>query len=1071
MFAGHYSSLMVSIRSAELVEGEGIVIRGLKIVEPGTKGPLAEVIHLDEVLLVCQTDLQHLVAGDPSVSRVVVRRPTLRVTCRPDGSWSAARLLPLPRFNARPPVVTIENGTVEISDPQRIPPSTYTLRDINLTMAPLDAPQPAPRSQPPNGQGPAEPGHAAAAPEQESHVRSLKMTLTGDHLRRMEVEGRIDLHAMECVLKGSIENLEISPEFRDALPEEFAERLAVLGALRGEATLTFDVDHRDATGEPTKFEVSGRLSRGRLNDPRLPYPLTDVRAFFRLNNDGMTIDNLFARNGQSTVRLSCRRSGHGAKSPLALDVEVRHLDLNRGLLDIPGMPDALRDQWDRYRPFGQIHADLKVEYDGRTWHPEASVQCLDVSFTHHKFPYRLDHGRGSLELKNDVLKLNLEAYGGTQPIRLAAEVLRPGPGWTGWFEAKGDDLPLDKKLFDALNDQSHRVVASLNPNGTVGFLFRMWVDEPGQPPHKQIVIGLNRCTMCYERFPYPLANIRGTLEGQDGRWTFRDLEGTSDSARVTCEGHLLPISESAAAAAGVPPSEDQSAAKELLLRMTVADLALDEKLRDALAANVQRLWNDLQPQGRVDLKDLEVRHVTGQRQAGVTFRAEPRGDTASIEPVYFPYRLEKLHGAMVFGNGHVQLENLRAEHGHVNLSAGGTCDFGPDGNWHLVLDGISVDRLRLDRELIKIMPEQMKRAFTTLNAEGPVDLRGRWEFQRGGSPDDPLRSAWNLDVSFAGTSIQNGIKLENLHGGVTLIGGFDGRDFHSYGELAVDSATYRDLQFTQVTGPLWIDGRQVLFGSYADRQRNEYDAVTLDGAIRPAPRRRLRPVTGRIFNGTVYGNAWIALGTEPQYGLRATLADADLGRIAQELIPGQQNLRGKIVATLDLRGTGRSVNTLAGQGNVHVRDADLYELPVMIALLKVLNLRRPDTNAFSAGDVNYRIAGSHIYFDRLVFNGDAISLEGNGEADFQGDIAMNFHPVLGREDRKVVVLKELLGGAGQEFMLIRVSGTLQDPRTEKEVFPTVNQALQQLTVGSQGLLPLDAENTPSAPRKLPLKRF
>ncbi|KKK56735.1 hypothetical protein LCGC14_3061560 [marine sediment metagenome] len=80
---------------------------------------------------------------------------------------------------------------------------------------------------------------------------------------------------------------------------------------------------------------------------------------------------------------------------------------------------------------------------------------------------------------------------------------------------------------------------------------------------------------------------------------------------------------------------------------------------------------------------------------------------------------------------------------------------------------------------------------------------------------------------------------------------------------------------------------------------------------------------------------------------------------------GRQNLRGKIMATVDLRGSGRSINALAGQGNIRLRKADIYELPLMISLLKILSIRQPDATAFSKSDIDFRIEGNHIYFDRI----------------------------------------------------------------------------------------------------------
>ncbi len=1072
MFASHYRNLEVTVRAAELVDGEGIIVRGLSVDRPGATGGRGAMLYFDEVFLACPTDLQHLVSGDVPARSVVIRRPTLRVTRLSDGSWNAAGLLPLPKFSDRPTTVTVENGTVEISDPQHNPSSTLTLRDVNLTLVPDGAPEGNSQTSPAEASAttpgvatclpelaPAEPvdGMATAAdPENPApRFRTLKATFSGDHLRRVAVEGKIDPHQLSYALDGSIEGLEISPELRDALPSELAAKLGVLGALRGDVTLDFHVSGDSAGGVPPQFDVSGRLTRGRLNDPRLPYPVTDMRAAVSLANDGFQIEHLFARSGQSTIRLSCRRAGYEATSPLSLEAEVRNLEINRALLEIPDLPERFREQWYKYRPFGQIHANVKLGFDGQTWHPEVGVQCLDVSFTHHKFPYRLDHGHGTVELKNDVLQLNLEAYSDRQPIRLAAEVVHPASSPTGWFEVKGDGLPLDRKLFDALSDESRKVVASLNPRGTINFSFRYWREEPEGPPHKHLLIGLNRCGMSYDRFPYPLSNVRGTIEGLDDRWEFRDLEGTNDTARVRCNGYLLPVP--------LP--------KELLLTLTAIDLPLEEELRDALQPGMRRMWNDLRPRGTVDLKTVQIRYLTGQKRLGLSFRAEPKGDTTSIEPVRFPYRLEKLRGAMIFSDGHVRLEGLRAENGNVRLAADGLCEFEPDGSWQLSLEGISVDHLRLDRGLIKAMPERMRKAFTAVNPEGPLNLQGRWTLARGGRPEDLLRSTWDLEISFAGLAIHSGIDLEIAHGSLRLSGEFDGQRVHNFGHLALDSVTYRDLQFTQVAGPVWIDDYQALFGTWADRQYLRHQAQVRGADEHQAPQQRLRPLAGKIFEGMVYGNAWVTLGTEPQYGLRVTLTDADLSRIAQEHIAGRQKLQGRVQATLNLRGAGRSLNRLSGEGSIRVQEADVYELPVMISLLKILSIKRPNTNAFGSSDIDYRIAGNHIYLDRIIFNGDAVSLQGNGEIDFGGEVRLNFHPLLGREDRKVVVLRELLGGAGQEFMLIRVSGTLQDPKTEREVFPTVNQALQHLTVGSGGLLQDGTGTTPGTTRRLPRKRY
>ncbi len=133
---------------------------------------------------------------------------------------------------------------------------------------------------------------------------------------------------------------------------------------------------------------------------------------------------------------------------------------------------------------------------------------------------------------------------------------------------------------------------------------------------------------------------------------------------------------------------------------------------------------------------------------------------------------------------------------------------------------------------------------------------------------------------------------------------------------------------------------------------------------------------------------------------------------------------------------------MSGKGAVRLSNADVYELPVMISLLKILSIRSPDQNAFSDALVEYRVEGEHIYFDRIKLYGDAISLFGTGEMNFQSQIGLKFYALVGRGE--LPVFKQVLGGASQQLMSIHVDGTLQNPETRREALPAVSQALQQI---------------------------
>ena len=216
-----------------------------------------------------------------------------------------------------------------------------------------------------------------------------------------------------------------------------------------------------------------------------------------------------------------------------------------------------------------IDADLTLEFDGRTSRPEvseASISFSNMSFTHDKFPYRVDRGKGSLELKNDLLTLDVTAFSGSQPVRMKAKVNRPLHGPTGWFKATGDDIQIDKDIIKALPEKPQEVAQKLDPHGTINFKYHCLRDVADQPMHHYLRLNPNGCSICYSNFPYRFNNIRGLLEMRDHFWTFRNLTGMNESAKITGKGNLTPSLQG----------------NKFTLNLAANDVPLDQELHNAL---------------------------------------------------------------------------------------------------------------------------------------------------------------------------------------------------------------------------------------------------------------------------------------------------------------------------------------------------------------------------------------------------------------------------------------------------------------------------------------------------------
>ena len=1016
LLATHYAGLHVEIRSALLVDGEGIEIRGITISDPELSGPSAELAYFDEIVLSCRTELQEFLAGQPKIERVRVRRPRIRATRLADGRWSAARLLPCPKFGQHRVATVIENGVLELIDSTRQNSPTFTLREIHLELAPVIA-------EHVDGD---EPVHFAGS-------------FGGDYFQRAKVTGRLEAHGAGFQLdEGSIDRLDISPEFYNALPAELAGPFAPIASLRATCGLKFAIVHLPAENRPWAFRVDGQLSRGRYDDPRLPDALTELEAVFHANNGGIEVKSLSCNFGYSTINAHGHIAGFTAGAPVYVDVDAKQLFIGKSWEAI--LSPELRAHWLKFQPAGEINAHVKLEFDGREWTPEATVECRNVSFTYEKFPYRVDRTRGVIQLLNNQLSLNLFAQAAGKEIEIRGQVIDPGPEFTGGVVVKGEDLALESRIIDALPAKTPEIVRSLNPNGAFDFYMHVHRDDAKQSrPNQYLQLNLKHGSIRYDRFPYPIGDIRGVVMMEDGVWWSKGLQGTNDIGQIFCDLQIQPASEGA----------------KLTLNFAGQGIALEEELRDALPASARKVWNDLRPRGSVDL-GVDVAYIAGSRRPSITVRVNQFGENASLEPVQFPYRLEHLRGSggkqpvLIYRSDEQRVDfvDLRADHGRTTVLATGSCLFNDAGAWQLEFSRLSADRLRAVDDLLAALPAGLKKVVTQLKPSAPIYLDGSLKLVGSGVAGEPLQSAWNLNFNVHHSSVMAGVLLENVTGNLHLQGQHDGQRLWAAGSLTLDNLSFKGFQFTQVSGPLSIDDQQIILGTHA----------------RPLhPNQPSRRMTARLYGGTVLADLWVGLREPPHYVLQATLSDGDLERFAREQFAGKQRLNGRAAAGLVLSGRGAGLHAMEGYGEIGLRNADIYELPFMVQLLSILSIRLPDNTGFTNSDATFRIAGEHVYLDRIEFAGDAISLLGAGEMNLDGDIQAKLSAIVGRSDWQLPMFKNMMGQASQQIMQIHVDGNLASPNIHREAFPGINQVLEQLQAGMQPRVqPLPAVQVPRA---------
>ncbi len=998
--AQEFPALSVQVQGASLVEGEGIVVRGVSLIDPSLPKECRQMLWIDEVRLACSTNLADLIAGAPRISAVRLRRPMVHAVRQAEGRWTVAGLLKQRAGGGLLVPVTIEDATLLVDDVLR--QTRVAVRQLSLDVAPDESE-----------------GNAGWA--------TVRAVAAGDLFERASVAGRVAVASGMFDLRGVVQAFEMTPRVVGMLPNglgQMAEGLRDgITGLRGRISMDWQAAGTLTALEAAVFSVTGRLESGRFEHASLPSAMSDVTAGFQVDRTGLRFEKLEAHAGSTLLRGSGRYAGWTNTADFDLLLEAERLVVGRhweGLL-----PASMASQWSKLLPAGEVDVRAQVARRNGTIEPNVSLRCRNVSLTHYRFPYRLDRTVGTVVLEGRALSIHLTGQAGGHPVQVQGSfrTVSPSPatnepgGTYGTLEVRGENMRIDDTLLAAMPLRSADIIRTLRAAGTFDFVFRhdRTPTLPGGHANS-LGIRLVQCSMAYAGFPYPLSAVSGSLRMDRGHWTIRDITGSNDTGVVRCNGTLVPRGDNDG---------------ELTLQLAGTGVVLERELRDALPAGVRQIWDDVDPRGNAEFS-ATVRHHVKARRTEVEIEATPQGDTVSIEPAWFPYRLEHLRGQLHWKDGMLTFEQVRGTHDRTTVTAGGVCRFVPGGGWHVSFQELSADRFRADHDVLQALPVGLQQAISAVDLRGLLSLAGSLDIHStAGSP----AASWDMQLDVEQGSLDVGTPIEHVHGGIRLRGQSDKNSWQTFGDMAIDSAMWRGMQLTAVQGPLTMDAGGVRFGATAARAGEQ-----------GAPRR----VSARVAGGTLLLDGSVAAGDPGGFALAASLGDADLERLAGDTLSSAHPYRGRVFSTVEVSGSRGGAHSLAGRGQVRLRDADIYELPLVVAMLKMLRVKAPDLNAFGSSIVDFRIEGPRAYLDNIELSGDAISLVGNGEIDFDSNVHMTFRSIMGDSATQLPAMKRVLGGASGQFMLIHVDGTLPHPEMTSEAFPTLAAAIQKLQSQRRG---------------------
>jgi hypothetical protein len=1029
----HYRHLIVRVGSARFEKGVGITIGRIAFEEPKSGEPLLEI---DELFLASTMGVDELLSETLPIDQIVIRRPRAHLMRRAGGQWNIQALSPLPKFSDRAPPIVIEDATISLPAAAPAGSRPLVLRNVGLTLTPETA--------------------VGAVADRRYRMTGAAAGLSSSDLK---LDGSVGLADgfLDVTLRAV--GLELSPELLASVPFKMPNAPEGI-QLSGSTDISARITRPNPQAE-FQWSAEVKMAGGRLRMAGCPQPFTDVSLHADADGNRLSIKQLRAKWGVADVTLACERNGWSSDAPLGLALRATDLTIDRQL--IAALPQPIDAYWRRFEPLGTVNIELRLAFDGQQWRPRIIADCRGISLTdNEKFPYRVEQANGRVEYSPasaggaDRLKIDLTGVGNARPIVIQADLAhvcsdppdrrprRTGvaaqlgwPGYSagyrgldaddsrappraypvGWIEISGEAISVHEQLLATLAQRSPKggeFLRSLRPQGAFDFRWRAeWKDRLQPRAATSLDLVIRDGNILYERFPYPLRNVRGLVTERNRKWEIHDVEarGGNDATVVVCRGEVV------SAADGNPFD----------LTFQAVNVPLDDNLKQPLPAGAKQAWEEFRPQGRVDFT-ARVSKQPGAEKPRVDVELRPREQSVSIELRRFPFRLEEVEGVARFADGRVDFQEVRGKHGRIGFSARTGNWLAAEGGWQLVLSGVYVDRLEPERDLIGALPPGVQRIIDRLQPSGRFALIESSLSLAKRPGKAALAAAWDVNLDCHQASLAGGIPLTNISGGARLAGQADDEKCFTAGELAIHSLSWKGTQLTSIRGPLWVDESVCLAGRPAAAQQ----------------RREPQPLTADAYGGSLTADVRLEQGASSNYRVDLALGGANLARFATERLGGPKELTGTVSGKLSLVGTGALTGTLRGGGELHVVDANIYELPVIVSMLKVLRNRTPNSTAFNRCDMAFQIFGEEIVFNQLNLLGDAVSLYGEGKTNFDRKLDLVFYSLMGPADLPIPLYKTFLGQASRQTLQLSVTGTWELPLIDPKALPGMSDALKRL---------------------------
>ncbi|MFQ3592892.1 MAG: AsmA-like C-terminal region-containing protein [Gemmataceae bacterium] len=966
-------------------------------------------------------DKEHLLDGKFQVRRVELDRPQLRLVRLRDGRLNLSGLTTASDPGDRLPTMIIRGGTLVLED-QQLAPGVTLLEISKVQLTALNDPLP---------------------------VVQIEATGQVDVLGPIRIKATFDRRTQAINAQIVLGQIPIESALIHRLGVIVPEASKHLARLKGKGQIEASVQY---TPGKVNYVAQARMHDGQWIHPLLHVPLEAISCRATLRDGHLPEAHLRGRLDGAAVEVSLRdltlpQSRYDLDHPTnllsELNAHVDHLPVTHAALK--ALPSSLKFLADEYNPSGPLSLQYHFQRQPNGVPRQVWIaRPQGMSGSYHEFRYEVRDIRGEIRVdtthlpRNDI-SVDLTGTAGTSPVEVKGHF--HGSPQTPEMEltVRGQDLLLDHHLIGAMPTVVQGIIGQFLPSdsrqwglercpmGQADFEAHFVRHSYSREIEKTIRVHFKKTRVRYDQFPYPLEDVSGTLLLYPDHWEARGFHGRYDGGEIGVEGRSYRLPDRAVAGA------DGTRREEVRVTVTGKNIQLGKTFEEALvpdAASVkggaperkamQAAWRRLQLSGRLNFRAIIRNHP--DHTPDVDFWIELL--RCRMKPQFFAYAMEDVSGSVRYHQGNIILDQFTARHGLSPLRLEwGLIQPRGDGQVSAWLDQIRASKLVIDDDLLRALPEGLAQACRTLKIGPTIDLNQLDLRLVSTEPGAAPKIWWDAGVHLDQAHLRTGIDLSQVSGRFHTKGHFDGRALHGFqGQLALSEARAFGQPLRDIT-------------------------ARIDIPVQAPHKVQIADLKGKLFGGTLGGEAHLVLGPRPQYKVLLDSVGVDLGEVGKQHFGSSSSLAGKVRAVVLLHGEGDELQNLRGSGRVDIAHGKMGQLPVLLDLLKAFGLRKPDGTAFEQAHAAFTLAGPRVHVSVLELYGSAISLRGEGGLDIDGNnIELDFAATLGRMDEWMPGLGGLPRVLSSQLLKLKMRGGVgpgQKVRFDKELVPGIWEPLRR----------------------------